>query len=481
MAQIPIGTVIRMRAEEGPDLPSITHEGRTVTRRELDLHTNRLARVYSELGVAEGHMVTIALPNGIEFYEACVAAWKLGAVPQPVSARLPKAERDAIVDLANPSLVVGVEEADQPRRATVPAGYEPDPALDDSPLPERVAPSWKAPTSGGSTGRPKIIVSGTEGVFDSAPRTFSRMEPGGCEVVPGPLYHNGPFTYSMQGLFMGKHLAVLSRFDPSLTLELIERHRCDWILLVPTMMHRIWRLPEEEKQSRDLSSLQVVLHLAAPCPAWLKRAWIEWLGPDVIHELYAGTEAQGVTWITGQEWLEHPGSVGKPILGSAMKILDAEGNELPPGEVGEIYMRRPPDTPPTYHYVGAEPKVLDGWESLGDMGWMDEDGFLFMADRRTDLILVGGSNVYPAEVEAALELHPAVRSCAVIGLPDEDMGHRVHAIVQADAEVSDDELREFLAERLVRYKVPRSFERVDEPLRDDAGKVRRSALRDARL
>jgi bile acid-coenzyme A ligase len=198
-------------------------------------------------------------------------------------------------------------------------------------------------------------------------------------------------------------------------------------------------------------------------------------------ELYAGTEAQAVTIITGSEWLTHRGSVGQVAIGE-MKVFGEDGRELPPGEVGEIYMRRPPGAPETYKYVGATPKVLrDGWESLGDLGRFDEEGYLYLADRRTDMILVGGSNVYPAEIEAALEEHPAVQSCAVIGLPDDDLGSRIHAIVKAHGEVSADDLKAHLKERLVSYKQPRSFEFVDEPVRDDAGKVRRTALRDARI
>jgi bile acid-coenzyme A ligase len=221
--------------------------------------------------------------------------------------------------------------------------------------------------------------------------------------------------------------------------------------------------------------------MAAPCPAWLKEAFIHWIAPGEVMELYAGTEAQAVSIITGSEWLTHRGSVGRVAIGE-MKVFGEDGAELPPGEVGEIYMRRPPGAPATYKYLGATPKVLeDGWESLGDIGWFDAEGYLYLADRRTDMILVGGSNVYPAEIEAALEEHGAVQSVAVIGLPDEDLGNRIHAVVQARGPVTQEDLKAHLAERLVSYKQPRSYEFVDEPLRDDAGKVRRSALRDARI
>ena len=245
------------------------------------------------------------------------------------------------------------------------------------------------------------------------------------------------------------------------------------MMLVPTMMQRIWRLPQDVRDRYDISSLVAILHLAAPCPAWLKQCWIDWLGPERVWELYAGTEAQGITIIRGVEWLEHVGSVGKPADGT-MRILDGDGNDLPPGEVGEIWMKPPEQA--TYRYIGAEARELDGWESLGDLGSMDADGYLYIADRRTDLILSGGANVYPAEVEAALDEHPDVRSCAVIGLPDDDLGQRVHAVVEIAGDVDDDDLRAHMEARLARYKVPRSFERADGPVRDDAGKVRRSGL-----
>ncbi|MEX1007461.1 MAG: AMP-binding protein [Acidimicrobiia bacterium] len=463
MAVMPIGAAVRRFAEEQPDRPALTCDGETVMWRDLEPRTNRLAHTLARLGVGHGDFVTIGLPNGIAFYETCIAAWKLGATPQPISSRLPPRERDEIVALVQPALVV-----------TDP--IEPDADASDEPiLPDRIAPAFKAPTSGGSTGRPKIIVSGQDGTTDpDTPFGLAGRLRGQTELVAGPLYHNGPFVFSVPGLLCGGHLVVMTRFDASDALALIERHGIEWMMLVPTMMLRIWRLPEEERLGRDLSSVRAVLHLAAPCPAWLKHEWITWLGADAIYELYAGTEAQGVTVITGEEWLRHEGSVGLPMPGR-MKITDNDGNELGPGEIGEIWMK-PPEEHATYRYIGADARVRDGWESLGDLGWMDDDGYLYLADRRTDLILAGGANIYPAEVEAALMEHLNVASCAVIGLPDEDLGQRVHAVLEVTGEVSDDELREFLAERLVRYKVPRSFERVKDQVRDDAGKVRRTAL-----
>lgn len=477
--EVAIGTAIGMAAAADPDRPALTHGDRTLSRRELDLGTNRLARAYETLGVTQDSLVTIALPNGIPFFESAIACWKLGATPQPVSAKLPAAELEAIIDLADPPVVVGVPGGSASGRACLPVGFEPDPGLSDDPLPERIASSWKAPTSGGSTGRPKLILSGTRGVTQLGVGGAFGVPYDSVVLVPGPLYHNAPFQFAAIGLFRGSHVIVTTRFDPVETIDLIEQHRVVWMWVVPTMMSRIMRIPEAQRLAVDVSSLRTVWHGAAPCPPWVKEAWISWLGGDVVWELYAGTEGQGLCVIGGNEWLEHRGSVGKAVYGK-MKAVGGEGETLPPGEIGEIYMLPPNRETPTYRYIGAEAKVLEGWESIGDMGCVDEEGYVYLADRRTDLILAGGANIYPAEVEAALDEHPNVETCAVIGLPDEDMGQSVHAIVQPRGDVSEAELRTFLAERLVRYKLPRSYEFVSDPLRDDAGKVRRSALRDER-
>jgi bile acid-coenzyme A ligase len=472
-----LGVALDQLASSGPDVPAVTCREVTTTRAELARRSNQLARRLADLGAGPGSMVTIGLPNGVGFYVAALAAWKLGAIPQPVSYRLPPPELSALIDVADPSVVVGVDPGDgRPWLASVDC-----PDLDDGPLPPAVSHTWKAMTSGGSTGRPKLILATTPAAVEyiGAAGPGLRIFPGETFLCTGPLYHNGPFTFSMTALVTGGHVVVMERFDASYSLELVERYRVSYMYLVPTMMSRILRLPDEERLSRDMSSLRTAYHLAAPCPPHVKQAWIDWLGPEVVHELYAGTEAQAATMISGTEWLAHRGSVGRVTMGQ-MRILGPDGEELPPGEIGEIFMRSRDDRP-TYRYVGAVARRRDGWESLGDMGWMDEDGYLYLADRQTDMILVGGANVYPAEVEAALEEHPAVSSACVIGLPDEDYGSVVHAIVEIREEVTDEDLRSHLASRLVSYKLPRTFERSSEPLRDDAGKVRRPALREARL
>lgn len=482
MAQVALSRILAHWAAVQPGRMVLHHEGQEVSWAEFDRQTNRLARAYIGLGVKPDDFVTIALPNGIEFFAACFATWKAGATPQPVSARLPKFERDQIVEIGAPSLVVGVAPGEYAGRACVPEGFVPDPALPDTELPEMIAASFKAMTSGGSTGRPKLIVSKTPAATDTdvAPLNIPVQ---GCMLIPGPLYHNGPFLWAMSALFRGGSVVVTTRFDPEETLRLIEAHKVDTVYTVPTMMRRIWALPEEVRTRYDLSSLRALWHLAAPCPPWLKEAFIGWLGPEVIWELYGGTEGQGSTTIQGTEWLKHKGSVGRPVETCEMKIVGETGETLPPREIGEVFIRPLAGAGTTYRYIGAEAKAIEGgWESLGDMGWMDEEGYLYLTDRLSDMILVGGANIYPAEVEAAIDAYPGVRSSAVIGLPDEDMGARLHAVIdRPEGPVPDEAMLAHLSGRLVRYKIPKSFEYTAEPVRDDAGKVRRKSLREARL
>jgi len=472
-------------AAADPDRPAITDEFRSVTRAELEQLASDTAEAFAALGVGQRDIVVLALPNCVEFLAAMIASWKVGATPTPVSSRLPKRELDGIVELAAPALIVGVDPAEHPGVRCLPRGWTPDPAPPGAREVrlDTVSDPWKGMTSGGSTGRPKLILNTAPALIDPDASPLLRLKPDGTLMMPGPLYHNGPFMWSVTGLLAGNHVILGGKFDAQRTLELVDRHRPETMYVVPTMMARISKLPDDVRARYDVSSLKVVWHLGAPCPPWLKEKWIEWLGPEAIWELYAGTEAQAATIITGTDWLAHRGSVGRPLSGE-MKVLRADGTDADPGEIGEIFMRPNNPDAKTYSYVGASARRIEGgWESLGDMGAIDADGYVYLADRQTDMILAGGSNVYPAEVEAALDEHPRVRSSAVIGLPDDDLGSRIHAIVQTDdgTPIDVDELRVHLAERLVRYKIPRDFEFATEPLRDDAGKIRRSALRAARI
>ncbi|HET9730101.1 MAG TPA: AMP-binding protein [Acidimicrobiia bacterium] len=470
MAIISYAQRLKELAAADPLRPSVTDEHETVSRAELLSRATRTAHVLANEGVVAGDLVTIALPNSVAFVATTVACWLLGATPQPVSSRLPERELNEIIELGSPRIVV--------REPIDIAG-----ASDDE-LPDAIANPWKAMTSGGSTGRPKLILANAPGILDADANPLLMIRLDGTHMMPGPLYHNGPFVWTFTALLAGNHVVLGGKFDAERTLELIDRHQPDSMYVVPTMMSRISKLPPDVRDRYDVSSLKVVWHLAAPCPPWLKLEWIEWLGADAIWELYAGTEAQAATIINGVEWLDHQGSVGR-VNPMQFKIVRADGTDAPPGEVGEVFLRQSDDeSVQTYRYVGANARRIDGgWESLGDMGMIDADGYLYLSDRQTDMILAGGSNVYPAEVEAALDEHPRVRSSAVIGLPDDDLGNRIHAIVQtADGAAIDvDELRAHMAERLVRYKIPRTFEFTTEPLRDDAGKLRRSALRAERL
>ncbi|MFC5065143.1 AMP-binding protein [Actinomycetospora atypica] len=461
----PLSTRLRELAAADPDHPAVSDGDSTLTRAELDRHTNGLARAFAGRGVSRGDLVAIALPNTVDHVAASVAAWKLGAVPQPLSTRLPPAEREAILLVGKPALVLD----------------EPLPSDDDrSPLPEVVGPSWKAPTSGGSTGRPKVIVSGqaacTEHVLARADGLRIDRADDGVFLATAPLHHNAPYMFSLMALLQGHHVVLMQRFDAARTLALVAEQRVTWLYLVPTMMGRILRLPDEafpDEAWPDLTSLRTALHVGAPCPPEVKRGFLARLPrPEVLVELYSGTESQASAMIDGRDWLAHPGSVG-PVTRGHMSIRDDDGREVPTGTVGEIWMR--PDGGPTYHYLGAEPREADGWESLGDMGSFDDDGYLYLADRRADMVVVGGANVYPAEVKAALLTHPGVHDAVVVGRPDDDLGRVVHAVVQGDPAIEGD-LLEHLAQRLSRHKIPRSVAFVDHPLRDDAGKVRRGDL-----
>ena len=478
MPPIPLAAVpSRYARAQGGDATCLIYPDGVLSWSELERRSNRMARAFAARGVGEGDFATLALPNGLAFHVACFALWKLGATPHVVSAGLPAAEMRAIAALMAPRLAVGAG-------GVAIAALEGE-NQDDAPLPLKVSRHWKAMSSGGSTGRPKIIVDENPAIIDPG-EWFLDMPNGGCVLNPGPLYHNAPFISAHYALFRGNRVAGLARFDAREALRAIEAHRVNWTMMVPTMMHRIWRLPEAERAAFDLSSLETVGHVAAPMPVWLKEKWIEWLGPERVSELYGGTEAVGATWISGSEWLARKGSVGRCVRGSRVKILDEAGRERPPGEIGEVYMLPSGGPASTYRYIGAERRAdPEGWESLGDMGWLDEDGYLYLADRRGDLILSGGANIYPAEVEAALTAHPGVDTAVAVGLPDEDLGERVHAIVRPAPDWADRlgeaALRPFMEERLARYKTPRTYEFVSFSLRDDAGKVRRAQLRADRL
>ena len=465
-----------------PERPAIVfapREGgeRTLTRHELDARSNQVARLFASRGVAAGHVVAVALPNSPEHYVVTLAIWKLGACVLPLSPGLPPVALEEVLSVAGAHATVSTGEPDLAEAA----------ALSPEPLPDRVPSPGKAIASGGSTGRPKVVVDprpwgGVPGEFARAYRPFCGMEVGQTQLVAAPLYHNVPFLRSHLGLFEQHTLVVMERFDAARAVDLIERYRVNFAFLVPTMMSRMLRV--SDIQCRDLSSATAFAHSAAPCPAWVKRAWIDLIGPEHLYETYGASEMEGMTWIRGDEWLRHPGSVGRPH-GFDLRILDDDGRECPPGVVGQIYMCDPSSPGRPFRYLGAPPPraTPDGFLTAGDLGWVDADGYLYLADRRVDLIVSGGANVYAAEVEGALSQHPLVDDVAVIGLPDEDLGKRVHAVVQPIDPAwppTPAELQAFVRERLAPYKVPRSVELVASLPRNEAGKIQRSALVAAR-
>jgi bile acid-coenzyme A ligase len=470
-AEHPNKPVIVFVPESGPE--------QTYSWLQLEQSANRMARLFREHGVKKDSIVVIGLRNNFENVAASFAIWKLGACLLPLSHRMPAAEREAVLEIAQPDLVVA--NWGRPGELTI-SDLGAASALASEPLPDVVPQPGRAIASGGSTGTPKIIVdprplAARPDIGDAVVRRLTGIAPGQVQLLCGPLYHNGPYGSMYHGLFHDHTVVLMERFDAARAVDLIERYGVNWLYLVPTMMRRIIQLPGIEK--RDFSHLQAIYHSASPCPINLKRAWIDLVGAERVYEGFGATEEVGLCAIRGDEWLQHPGSVGRP-QDSEIKIRDSAGNPLSPGEVGEIYMRRTSRVD-TYRYLGgAEAKRdVQGFVSVGDLGWVDEEGYLFVADRRVDMIITGGSNVYPGEVEAVLLEHPAIADVVVIGLPDEDWGKRVHAIVQPRDPASPpsaEALTIFCKERLLPYKVPKDYEFVLVFPRDEAGKIRRLAL-----
>jgi bile acid-coenzyme A ligase len=470
---IPMVEAVRHWSAVAGDDPAVTVDDRTVTFRELDVMTEHAGNELVRLGVAVGDRVTVALPNSIDFIVSAIAILKVGASIAPISHRLPLIERQALIELTQPSLVIGADPDDHPGQLCI---HRLDTHASSAPsrLPTVISETWKVTTSGGTSGRPKLIVTTTPAVIDLDAKPDYLLPKRGVVLIPGPLYHTAPFAQSLLAVFHGCHVIIEPRFDARLTMELLERYRVNFVLLVPTMMNRIWKLPAEQRD-RDLSALKTVFHMAARCPMWLKQAWIDWLGADRIFELYGASDSPANAVISGSEWLSHPGSVGRPALGE-MSIRDADGRTVPPNQVGEIWMRPPAGASSRALVVGADTATRDGWTTVGDLGWMDEDGYVYIADRRSDMIVTGGENVFAAEVEAALELHEGVLSSAVVGIPDDDLGQRVHAFVEVIDGVLEEDLRSHMDKHLARYKTPRSYELTNQSLRDDAGKVRKADL-----
>jgi bile acid-coenzyme A ligase len=460
------------------------HGGETpITWRELESRANQTARFLASRGLGDGDMVVVALRNSPEHLFTTFGAWKAGASVLPLRWDLPEWERERLLAVAPAQLVVAGWE--HPSADTVtPDDIRATVDQPDDPLVEDHIPEYtRLIATSGATGTPKIVVTPSPGVMTVDEQMLNVMgaSAGKRYLTTSPLYHVNGWAYAYNPLLQNCSVVLMERFDAARAVDLIERYRVQFTCMVPTMLMRVARLPDAREH--DFGSIERIVYGGASVPEWVVRAWFELVPPERFAFSYGGSEGHGLVMTTGDQWLEHPGTVGKPLAGE-VKILDEDGREVPTGEIGEIFLRQN-QAGQNFEYIGVPtpPSTPDGFGSFGDMGSVDEDGFLYIADRRRDMIVSGGANVFPAEVEAVLSEHPAVLDVVVVGLPDPEWGHRVHAIVQpVDAAHPPDaeELRAFAKARLASYKVPKAFEIVDDIPRSAAGKVNRSRMVEAR-
>jgi bile acid-coenzyme A ligase len=490
-------------AREEPDraaLIALDAEGveRVLSRAALASESVRVARALGEIGLDQQSLLVLSLPNCAEHVILSFAGWMHGACVLPLSPALPATERAHVLKAAGESrrklVIVGPSPGDKVS-FDVRELFARSLSLSEEPLPDIVPHPGRAIASAGSTGMPKIIVDMRPHVAVTDPPRkgivgLTGRRPGQTALVFGPLYHTLSYGTVFSTLFDHGCVVLMARFDAAIALDAIERFRVQALATVPAHLLRMARAFDE--RARDVSSLESVYHSGAVCPAWLKRRWIELVGATKLYEGFGSTEAVGMLVIRGDEWLEHPGSVGRGEI-TDVAIRDEHSEELPPGEVGEIFLRWKPFAgytasagSETYCYWGAKPARSsgDGFVSVGDLGWVDEDGYLFVADRRVDMIISGGVNVFPAEVESTLSEHPDVGDVVVIGVPDEEWGKRVHAIVQLrdpidsgrDTDALAGALDRHCRDRLSPVKAPKTYEFVSTLPRNEAGKIRRSQL-----
>jgi bile acid-coenzyme A ligase len=475
-------------AEQHPDalalvFSPIDGDDQPVTWRELDERSSQVARLLVERGAGLGTMVAVALPNSVDHFYAALGAWKAGSGVIPMRWDVPEWERDRLLETAGVVLVIGDAGAGGPVPVVTRAELQATVTLDASPLPDVVANPAQGIASSGSTGRPKIIINSqpAEAIpsqIVAMPAAFNDLPDDMPQLIPAPLYHTNGFRISHAQLFTDQFIAVMEKFDAARAVDLIERYRLACFSAVPTMLQRIARLPDIEE--RDLSSLEYVMQGGASTPDWVVEAWLDLIGDERFFMSYGSSEGVGLAAQRGDEWRTHRGSTGRGYR-AEIKILDADGRPLPTGEIGEIYMRHTEDTGRRFEYLGADTPLptADGFTSIGDLGCLDDDGYLYVADRRTDMIVTGGANVFPAEVEAALSENPKVGDVVVVGITDPEWGRRVHAIVEP-ADAADpptvEQLDAYVRARLTAYKVPKSYEFLDRLPRTDAGKLNRTAL-----
>ncbi|MGD0238926.1 MAG: acyl-CoA synthetase [Streptosporangiaceae bacterium] len=479
--------------------------GAVLSYAELDRQSNKIAQLFRSRGLRPGDHVAVLMENRPEFFPVTWAAQRSGLFYTPVNWHLSGAEAAYIVADCGARVLVAsgdLEPLAAAAAAAAPALQSrlavgpPVPGVEsladaiaplpDTPVPDEVEGYYMLYSSG-TTGRPKGILPAMTGQpfgtglnIDHTMKNVFGFAPDTVFLCTGPLYHGAPIGWSLGTIRNGGTAIVMERFDAARALSLIERHKVTHGQFVAVMFVRMLKLPEAERASSDTSSLRLVVHTAAPISVQVKEQMIAWLGP-ILTEFYAGSEGNGFCVIDSPAWLRHKGSVGKPILGEA-HICSDDGGELPPGEIGTVWFsgtRR-------FSYHNDPAKTVGvyndkGWSTLGDMGSVDADGYLYLADRRTDLILSGGVNIYPREIEDALALHPAVADIVVFGIPDEEMGQRVHAVVQtavpgAGTPELAGELIDFCRSRIARYKAPRTVSFEDELPRLPSGKMLRRLL-----
>lgn len=486
------------RTEQEPDSVAVRAEDGSLTWAELEDRARRFARGLRAEGVAEHDTWAVLARNGLEWAELTLGNARAGSRYVPLNYHLTAAEMaELLTDSAARLLVVGSDDEAIGRAAAADVGIDRVIVLgsgyetwlaDQSPEPLADCSAGAAlQYTGGTTGRSKgVIRSGASAKASELARPFAlwgsmtHMPSGEQMMLVTPAYHALGGAVLMASMALGNPLIITDRWDPVRMLALIEQHGVVGVPMVPTQFIRLLKLDAELRDRYDVSSLQWVLHTAAPCPEWAKRQMIEWFGP-VIIELYGSSEGVGPVIATSEEWLARPGTVGKATAMLELSILDDDGYDLPAGEIGMIHARRIDGTP-SYHGDPEKSAAMvrpDGRFTVGDVGWLDDDGYLFLSDRRVDLIIVGGTNIYPAEIEAVLTQHPDVTDAAVFGLPHPDWGQEVKAVVQpADgAEIDVAELTEFARTRLAPFKVPASID-VDPALpREASGKLKKHQVR----